>query len=719
MQRAPAISSRTSKRARGALLPARNSLDLSACEREPIHIPGSIQSHGLLFVVDQATDVILQSAGDAAGLLAHAGSVLGKTVQEVMGISVAYLLRQPETVLLRDPAYLATIKPYGEREALTITGHQADGVAIIEAEPAARSASAAATLASIRSTTERVIGAANLREACRLAATEVRRITGYDRVLIYQFLPDNSGSVLAEEKDDHLLPFLNHRYPASDIPKQARDLYRRCAIRVIPDVGYTPAPLVPALCPTTSRPLDMSHCILRSVSPVHIRYLQNMNVGASMSVSLLRRGRLWGLIACHNSTAKLVPYEAQEACRHVGQILSQQIRVREEAAVHRTSKELGVARDEVLRALSAAPSSGAALLDLCAELQSVVPSDGIAVCWKGAVASAGHVPSAAGVSLLAAWLVRRMANSELFVTDCLSKEYAEAAAFTSDASGLLSIVLQVDEPAVLMWYRAEQIEEIKWAGNPHEPVEPGSQLGALNPRKSFATWEETERGHSRRWGVADIELARMFLPRAAVVLQQQKMRELNHLLHEANEQLSALASTDGLTGVANRRAYDECLLKEWARSSRTGGSIAVIILDLDFFKQYNDHFGHLMGDECLKQVARVLQANRRPTDLAARIGGEEFSLVLPDTDLEGAIAVAESVRSRIEDLHRDHPKSPIGFVTASCGIATSTARTKGTVQDLLLRADQALYDAKKNGKNRVAHREPGYVPNLSAGHQGV
>jgi diguanylate cyclase (GGDEF)-like protein len=127
----------------------------------------------------------------------------------------------------------------------------------------------------------------------------------------------------------------------------------------------------------------------------------------------------------------------------------------------------------------------------------------------------------------------------------------------------------------------------------------------------------------------------------------------------------------------------------------------LIILDLDFFKQYNDHFGHPMGDECLKQVAHVLQHERRPTDLATRIGGEEFSLILPDTDIEGAMAVAETARSRIEGLHLDHAKSPMGVVTASFGVAVATADRSGTAQDLIQAADTALYEAKKGGRNRV------------------
>jgi two-component system, chemotaxis family, sensor kinase Cph1 len=623
--------------------------------------------------------------------------VLGKCVEEVLGVSLANLLRRAETVLVREPTYLGTVGPFGDRAEMIVTAHQVQGAAIIEAEPAVRPASAATTLASIRSITERIGGANSILEACNFAARQLRRITGYDRVMIYQFLPDGSGSVIAEEREEELLPYLNHRYPASDIPKQARELYRRSAIRVIPDVDYTPVALEPVLSPITQQPLDMSHCALRSVSPVHIRYLKNMGVGASMSVSLLPRGQLWGLIAGHNRTARFVSYEAQEACRHVGQILSQQIRAREDSEEHHIVRTRSAARDKALQALV----QGDDFLNLCPTLHPIVLSHGVAVSWKGTVVTAGLVPSESQVHQLVAWLEPRMSSTDFFVTDRLSEEYPEAAAFASEASGLLSIVLRDDDSVVVMWFRTEQVEEIKWAGNPHQPVEPGTRLGALSPRKSFATWQEVVRGRSRPWGTVEIESARGFSERAAFVLQEKKVRELNHLLRQANEQLAGLASTDGLTGVANRRAFDEHLQREWARAIRSRRSLALIILDLDFFKQYNDHFGHPMGDECLKQVAHVLQHERRPTDLAARIGGEEFSLILPDTDIEGAMAVAESVRSRIEGLHLDHAKSPMGVVTASFGVAVATADRSGTAQDLIQAADTALYEAKKGGRNRV------------------
>ena len=534
----------------------------------------------------------------------------GRQSNRILGISLRDLVHQADAPLVAEPTFLGTIKPVGGRCELTIAAHRVQGAAIVEVEPAVRSASAAKTLAIIRSITESVSGASDLLDACGLAAKEVRRITGYDRVLIYKFLEDGSGTVLAEERADHLPPFLNHRFPASDIPKQARDLYRRNVIRVIPDVDYTPAPLTPLLCPTTSQPLDMSHCILRSVSPVHIRYLKNMGVGASMSVSLLQSGELWGLVACHNATAKLLSYEVQEACRHVGQILSHQIRTREETEVYRDAHQLAEARIKILRALTDADNPDLALLKLCPELLTIVSSHGVAIFHKEAVVKAGHVPSDTQIRQLAAWLIPRISTSEFFATDSLATEYADAKAFTTEASGVLSTILPSEEPVVLMWFRAEEIEEINWAGNPHEAVESGVSLGALNPRKSFATWQETIRGRSRPWEAVDIDSVQVFRSRASFLLQQQRVRQLNDLLQDANEQLSALATTDGLTGIANRRAFDERLEKEWARARRLGTSIALMAIDLDFFKQYNDHFGHLIGDDCLKRVTQVLYVGR-------------------------------------------------------------------------------------------------------------
>jgi diguanylate cyclase (GGDEF)-like protein len=195
--------------------------------------------------------------------------------------------------------------------------------------------------------------------------------------------------------------------------------------------------------------------------------------------------------------------------------------------------------------------------------------------------------------------------------------------------------------------------------------------------------------------------------RAAFILQQKKVRELNHLLAEVNEKLAALASTDGLTGLANRRAFDQYLEKEWARARRPPYSpLAVIILDLDFFKQYNDHYGHVLGDECLKQVAKVLQSGRRVSDLTARIGGEEFSVILPATDIDGAMTVAETLRRRIEGLRVEHMRSPMGVVTASFGVAVATNDGNEKIQDVMQAADKALYGAKENGRNRVRRSNP-------------
>ncbi|WP_417066892.1 diguanylate cyclase [Niveibacterium terrae] len=177
---------------------------------------------------------------------------------------------------------------------------------------------------------------------------------------------------------------------------------------------------------------------------------------------------------------------------------------------------------------------------------------------------------------------------------------------------------------------------------------------------------------------------------------------LTRRLDEANRELQRLSSVDSLTGIANRRQFDEALLREWRRALRKKLSIALLVCDVDFFKHYNDHFGHQGGDECLRRIATSLSEQvKRPTDLVARYGGEEFAIVLPDTDAEGARRVAEAMRSAIEAMHLAHaPSSGMPWVTISLGLAAAVPEA-GNVSPLRLleAADAALYEAKRAGRN--------------------
>jgi light-regulated signal transduction histidine kinase (bacteriophytochrome) len=316
-----------------------------------------------------------------------------------------------------------------------VVASQRDGVVILELErsPAAR-LSAAHLLGDLQAIGAALEAAPDVARTCQAASRELRRLTGFDRVMVYRFLEDGSGCVLAEDKATELPPLLNHHYPASDIPRQARELYLRNLIRVIPNVGYAPAPLVPPVCPATKRPLDMGNCALRSISPIHVQYLKNMGVEASMSVSIVRGGTLWGLVACHHRTPMPVSYELRQACKRVGQILSQQIAAREETEAHVQARRLADARDELLVALARAEGSiEGALAEHAAELLAIVPSDGVAVCRGGEVTGAGHRPSDAEVRDLVAWLLRG-GTPDPYATDGLSERHSAAAAYRARAS---------------------------------------------------------------------------------------------------------------------------------------------------------------------------------------------------------------------------------------------------------------------------------------------
>jgi light-regulated signal transduction histidine kinase (bacteriophytochrome) len=509
-------------------------MDLASCDQEPIHIPGAIQPHGILLVVEPATEQVLQTAGDLAGLVGRGQLARGQGLGQMLGISLKALACSAGVDVQSEPVYLGSIRLPGPGSELDVIAHERDGVVLLELEPVPTSRpSAARLLASIRTIATSLESEPDLLRTCQTAAREFRRLTGFERVLVYRFLEDGSGTVFAEDKAAGMHSLLNHHYPASDIPRQARELYIRSPIRVIPNADYAPAPLTPEICPSTGRPLDMSDCGLRSVSPIHLQFLKNFGVAASMSVSIVRGGDLWGLVSCHHTAPRAVSYEIREACKHVGQILSQQIAAREEAQAYAQGRRMAEARDEVLLVLARTSGSAEdALAGHAAELRDIVPCDGVAVCRRGRiVAGVGCRPSDAEIEGLAGWLPRD-GSLEPYATDRLSEQYTPAAEYRPRASGLLATVISQEEQVLLLWFRAEQVEVVNWAGNPHKAVEPGSIPGVLTPRASFELWRETVRGRSRPWTPEEIDTARRFRDAVLRLRQQQRLEDLNKRLRE-------------------------------------------------------------------------------------------------------------------------------------------------------------------------------------------
>lgn len=490
--------------------------DLSACDREPIHIPGAIQPHGVLFAVDQELRVS-RAGGDVEALLGYSGNPLGQELGDIVplhGIDFGSVGKEC--------GFVASIStPTAE---VDLFAHRCAGDLIVELEPAPQERrSGAQVLGDLLPIVKRIGAAADLGEAATAAAEGVRRISGYDRVMIYRFLDDQSGQVVAEACSDEVQSFLNHRYPASDIPKQARALYMRNPVRVIHDVTYSPAPIRGC-----DGPLDLSGSLLRSVSPVHIQYLKNMDVGASASFSLVRDDALWGLIACHNRTASPIAHEEREMCRRIALALDQSIARLEEENSQREALRLTRRREELLPLIAAGDSVAAALRTHTDELRRLVAADGMAIVLESDIVCSGITPPETELRALARWVIDQ--PRDLLVTNALSELYGPAADWTASASGLISSVVARNPLMAILWFRAEEIETVNWAGNPHKPAEPGAAPGLLSPRKSFEIWAETVRGRSRAWRLNEQEAVRRIASSLAEVGRQKAMAELNRQL---------------------------------------------------------------------------------------------------------------------------------------------------------------------------------------------
>jgi two-component system, chemotaxis family, sensor kinase Cph1 len=487
---------------------ARTPVDISECEREPIHVPGHCQPFGVLLAMQTGHERICQISKNTELVFGvEAGEVVGCKLSNVFGNSDASkILDIFESGNWKEINPLRLLVTHGGKGlAVDVILHRYDGLDFVEVEPvSAESAERASrSFHLLHDALTRLQTSRNSGELWEATVTEVQRITGYDRVMVYKFDRDDHGSVVAEQKQGHQESFLGLHYPASDIPEQARRLYRINWIRYIPDVYYKPVAVIPVVDEDHRRPTDMTYCVLRSVSPVHCEYLHNMGVGASMSVSIVRDNRLWGLIACHHATPRHLPYKLRLACEQLAQVVSLRIAALEE---QENSAGTNLLQAQMLAELPNASDIVTALVPETFNLLEYIEATGAAVCYGENTLTLGRTPNESQIRMILEFTLRRV-SAPIFATDRLQDRLLEAEKFTDTASGVLCFTASRDRDFHILWFRTEQVREVRWAGEPDKPAAfDGSRL-RLGPRRSFEVWKQEVRGQSQAWRPAEIEAA--------------------------------------------------------------------------------------------------------------------------------------------------------------------------------------------------------------------
>ncbi|MBL8671480.1 MAG: GAF domain-containing protein [Alphaproteobacteria bacterium] len=479
--------------------------DLSNCEREQIHLAGSIQPHGALLVVREPDLVVIQASANASTYLGIGAPLIGRALSEIDGDLAASVRPYLDDLLWTIPAAVRCHVGSCAARFDGLLHRPPQGGLIIELE---RAGPPVDLSGSVEKALHAIVACSSLRMLCDESARRFKDITGYDRVMIYRFDEQGHGEVYSEVRNPSLESYLGNRYPDSDIPQIARRLYERNRVRLLVDVGYAPVQLAPRLSPVTGQELDMSLCFLRSMSPIHIQYLKNMGVAATLVASLVVGGKLWGLVACHHYSPRVVHYEVRAACEVLAETIAARIAALESFV--RAQAEISVRRLEqrMIEAISRDGDWRNALFDNSQSLLQPLDATGAALLFEGQVLTAGEVPSTPQLRAVGAWLDLQP-RAPIFVTASLSLDETNFADLKAVASGLLATPVSESQGEYLIWFRPERIRTVTWAGDPTKPVVIGDNPSDLSPRRSFAQWHQRVEGTSDPWTQSDLSAARL------------------------------------------------------------------------------------------------------------------------------------------------------------------------------------------------------------------
>ena len=681
-----------------------------SCAQEQIHLLGTVQPHGFLMVVDIASGRIVQvSSGivrywpgwqDAAALI---GQPSGDWVEGIAASGAGSLSSLPESYLLSMAWRLRFERSRGAvASKWECLGHQINGWALLEWLPSGADADEGHLQSHTFTEITRAIS--RLRHADRLdsffddCVKVVQEFSGFDRVMIYRFLPDGCGEVVAEHTSLAYKPrFIGLRFPASDIPSQARTLYLSNRLRVLADVEAPADTLVPPVLPDGTL-LDQSQCLLRGLSPVHLSYLRNMGVRATLTLSIVCDDMLWGLIACHHHEPKVPPHQVREGLRQICELVAEVSIMRIESLSKIESVRTRLSLDRLLNRVRQALTVAR---DIPSELDAWLPDLLRAFQATNLGLRVGSVDYVGGPGRQVG-SVREVLNEvaqradiqepmpRIYMWEDMLVDGERALGGLPAAAGLLLAQRNEDDVNFCFVTRQEVVQQVRWGGKPQKHVVPvPNGMVRLEPRRSFAEWKQALCGHSEAWAPAEVEALSKLLQ---IAIEVNKL----HLNRRLQKKLHWRAHHDQLTGLLNRQAMEDEVSRRFKVEQF---NCALLLLDLDNFKKINDTYGHGSGDCVLQQLSKRLITVVSEFDLLARLGGDEFMVLLKLHSPDAAMALS------VADRFHQVLGVPFGvndqqvLLGISIGIAIPPDHGR-TMSELMRRADLAMYHAKSLGRSR-------------------
>lgn len=527
----------------------RQDVNLTHLKQPAIHTSTQIQPHGVLLVLEEPELKVLQVSGNSSALLGISpAAMLQKSLEDILDPFQVDRFKaglSAENLDLINPTKVWVRRKNDDYMVFDAVFHRtADGFLILELEPALSQENipflsfyhlARASINQLESTS-------NLRDFCQIIVQEVRKVTGFDRVMLYKFDDLGNGEVIAEEKLDSMEPYLGLHYPESDIPKPARKMLASNWIRLIPDASAEPVQMYPPNNPISHQPIDLTLSILRSAYSCHLEYLHNMGVGSSLTISLIKDQKLWGLIACHHQTPKYVSYELRKACEFLGRVIFSELSTREETADYDYRMRLASVQSTLVDYMAQEDNFVDGLVKHEPSLLDLANAQGAAICFGGNWTTIGRTPPEEDLNYLIQWLGKQV-DDEVFYTDTLPEIYSDAERVKDVASGLLAI--PISRRNYVLWFRPEVIQTVNWGGDPNHAYEVKQTEGNLRlcPRKSFELWKETVRSKSLPWKQVEVNAA-LELRKAIVNIVLRQADELAQLaqdLERSNAELKKFA----------------------------------------------------------------------------------------------------------------------------------------------------------------------------------